>query len=67
MIVDAARALLYDSITTLSDLARRSPPMFAVRVRLLITELEDTAQDLEHWDTIAARYAYPTARTPPDR
>jgi hypothetical protein len=66
-IVEASRALLYDTATVLHDLARRSPPMFAARVRLLIIEIEDTARDLERWDQLPDAYADPPPGAPPDR
>ena len=66
-IIEASRAQLYDLAIVLHDLARRSPPVFAARLRLLVSELEDVAKDVEQWDTIATRYANPPPDTPPDR
>ena len=66
-IVEAARGLLYDSATVLHDVARRAPPVFAARVRLLITEIEETARDLERWEQLPVIYANPPPGTPTDR
>ena len=66
-VIEGARAQLYDVATVLHDLARRSPDLFAARVRMLIAEAEDIARELEAWDTLGARYADPPAHTPADR
>lgn len=66
-IIEAARALLYDTSTVLHDLQRRSPKRFAARIRMLVNECEDIARELETWEDIPARYADPPPSTPPDR
>lgn len=67
LIVEAARGLLYDGATVLHDVARRAPPMFAARVRLLITEMEETARDLDRWEQLPAIYADPPTGPPSER
>lgn len=66
-VIEASRALLYDASTVLQDLARRSPRLFAARLRMLIVEAEDIARELEAWDTMPERYAETPPHSPPDR
>lgn len=66
-IVEAARGLLYDGATVLEDLARRAPPLFAARVRLLIVEMKDTARDIERWEQLPSIYAKAPPDPPTDR
>lgn len=65
-VVEGARALLYDTATVLHDLARRSPRLFAARIRMLIVEAEGIARELEAWDTLPDRYAETTPDPPTD-
>lgn len=66
-IVEAARALLYDTATVLHDLQRRCPKLFAARVRMLVTEVEQVARELEDWDALPSRYAHPPTSVPRPR
>lgn len=66
-LVEAARATIHDAATLLFDVERRAPRMFAARLRMLVTEMEEVAHELANWEDLPKRYADTPADTPPRR